>query len=94
MTILLSLHVISTDFCLSTVRNCSEIDHSLPLAVPLSVCKGLICFRFVFVPLLAVMHRWSVVHLASSCMWMQSVMVIWLTTVLLTYCAENAEGLL
>jgi len=48
MTILLSLHVISTDFCLSTVRNCSEIDHSLPLAVPLSVCKGLICFRFLF----------------------------------------------
>jgi len=47
-----------------------------------------------FVSLLAVMHRWSVVHLASSCMWMQSVTVIWLTTVLLTYCAEDAECLL
>jgi len=38
------------------------------------------------------MHRWSVVHLASSCMWMKSITVSWHTTVLVTYCAEDAEG--
>ena len=37
-------------------------------------------FCFVFVSLLAVMHRWIVVHLASSCMRMQSVTAIWLTS--------------
>jgi len=42
-----------------------------------------------FVLLLALMHRWSVVHFAS-CMWMQSVMGV-SAQQLLTYCTEDVE---